>query len=406
MVKKLLILLFILTFTGLQTVLAIDAPVTTAGTVTSGTTTAVVPVTATNFVYIGSCMLEIHYDPAIAIATSVTLGPGMTGGLNTNLTTAGVIVIGWYTYPADTMAENSVIFNIAFSKVASGTTSLWWVDNGYSCYYSDGDYVILDDTPQENFYLAGSLTFGTPITADFVASNLTPPKNTTVTFTDLSTGNPTSWSWSFNRTSVVYVGGTDANSQNPQVQFTDGGLYTVTLVASNGGGSDTEVKTDYIRAGIHGLWTGVSSTAWMTSTNWDDWLVPYGTTDVVIPVSAAYWPVYPGDLTFNTACRSITMNGSSQATIAGSLTILSGTSLVVAGNGILRVEGNWTNAGTFTAGSGTVEFTGNAASEIIPAGSPVVINDFYNVTITKAGAQLTVPAGATVHVNGDLTIMP
>jgi len=90
------------------------------------------------------------------------------------------------------------------------------------------------------------LTAATAPVANFSASTTTPFIGQTVTFTDLSTNSPTSWSWSFNPATVTYTGGTSSTSQNPQVQFTAGGLYTVTLTATNGGGSDQEVKTNYI----------------------------------------------------------------------------------------------------------------------------------------------------------------
>ena len=85
-----------------------------------------------------------------------------------------------------------------------------------------------------------------PPVADFAASATTPAINTTVNFTDLSTNTPTSWAWSFSPGSVVYVNGTSAGSQNPEVQFTTVGQYTVTLEASNAGGPDSEIKSNYI----------------------------------------------------------------------------------------------------------------------------------------------------------------
>jgi PKD repeat protein len=87
-----------------------------------------------------------------------------------------------------------------------------------------------------------------PPVANFSASTTTPSVGQTVTFTDLSTNNPTSWSWSFSPATVTYVGGTSSTSQNPQVQFTAGGYYTVTLTATNAAGSDGETKTNYILA--------------------------------------------------------------------------------------------------------------------------------------------------------------
>jgi PKD repeat protein len=82
--------------------------------------------------------------------------------------------------------------------------------------------------------------------ADFSADIANPAIGQTVTFSDLSTNTPTSWEWSFNPTTVNYVGGTTSTSQNPQVQFTAGGFYTITFTATNASGSDPEVKTDYI----------------------------------------------------------------------------------------------------------------------------------------------------------------
>jgi PKD repeat protein len=85
-----------------------------------------------------------------------------------------------------------------------------------------------------------------PPEADFSAATTTPVIDTELAFTDLSTNLPTSWSWDITPTSFNYVNGTNENSQNPVVQFTDYGFYTVSLTATNEYGSDTEIKTDYL----------------------------------------------------------------------------------------------------------------------------------------------------------------
>lgn len=87
---------------------------------------------------------------------------------------------------------------------------------------------------------------GSPPVANFTANNITPFIGQTVTFTDQSTNTPTSWTWSFNPATVTYTGGTNSSSQNPQIQFTAGGSYSVTLTATNAYGSDPETKTNYI----------------------------------------------------------------------------------------------------------------------------------------------------------------
>jgi len=81
-----------------------------------------------------------------------------------------------------------------------------------------------------------------PPAADFSANFTTVSAGGSVEFTDLSTYNPTSWSWSF-------TGGIPAtfNGQTPpSITYNTPGTYTVTLTATNANGSDTEIKTAYI----------------------------------------------------------------------------------------------------------------------------------------------------------------
>nr|WP_202798128.1 DUF3344 domain-containing protein [Methanocella conradii] len=63
----------------------------------------------------------------------------------------------------------------------------------------------------------------------------------TVQFTDRSTGNITSWAWDFNNDGIV-----DSIEQNPVHTYNAPGTYTVNLTITGPGGSDSEIKTDYI----------------------------------------------------------------------------------------------------------------------------------------------------------------
>jgi PKD repeat protein len=65
----------------------------------------------------------------------------------------------------------------------------------------------------------------------------TPPL--AVQFNDTSSEDPTSWSWDFGD-------GYTSTDQNPEHTYDSAGTYTVSLEATNEGGSDTETKTDYI----------------------------------------------------------------------------------------------------------------------------------------------------------------
>ncbi|MCB0597621.1 MAG: PKD domain-containing protein [Lewinellaceae bacterium] len=120
-----------------------------------------------------------------------------------------------------------------------GTTSSSW----------QGDLCI------DDFTLAASSS--SPPVANFSAIATTVAEGQSITFTDQSTGSPTSWSWSF-------AGGSPASSsaQNPSVAYNTAGTYSVSLTAANASGSDTETKTGYVTvtpAGGGGCSNGISS---------------------------------------------------------------------------------------------------------------------------------------------------
>ncbi len=94
--------------------------------------------------------------------------------------------------------------------------------------------------------------------ADFEADNTNPGLTDVVQFTDLSVNDPTSWAWFFSPTTLTYMNGSTAASQNPEVRFDAVGLYTVTLTSTNSIGSDDEVKVDYIDA-MDGMTTTASA---------------------------------------------------------------------------------------------------------------------------------------------------
>ena len=81
--------------------------------------------------------------------------------------------------------------------------------------------------------------------ADFTNRSDTPITGTAqlaVSFTDTSTGSPTSWSWNFGdigaeNTSII---------QNPPHTYLNTGSYTVTLTVTNTGGSNTRTKPGFV----------------------------------------------------------------------------------------------------------------------------------------------------------------
>ncbi|GEM_PF-2108855 len=84
-----------------------------------------------------------------------------------------------------------------------------------------------------------------PPDANFTANKTSGKAPLIVQFTDLSTGSPTSWAWDFQDD-----GTTDSTTQNPVFTYTDAGLYTVRLTATNAGGSNAETRTNYISVAV------------------------------------------------------------------------------------------------------------------------------------------------------------
>ncbi len=93
-----------------------------------------------------------------------------------------------------------------------------------------------EDTEIKPDYI--TVTVAPPV-ADFVGNPTSGPVPLTVNFTDLSTNDPTSWSWSFGDTGTSGV-------QHPSHEYTGTGQFTVSLTAANAGGQDTETKSNYI----------------------------------------------------------------------------------------------------------------------------------------------------------------
>ncbi|OJJ18228.1 hypothetical protein BKI52_25740 [marine bacterium AO1-C] len=93
---------------------------------------------------------------------------------------------------------------------------------------------------ESDLYSGGGGSGSAP-TANFSASATSVLVGQSVTFTDVSSGSPTSRSWSF-------TGGSPATStaQNPTVTYNTPGTYAVSLTVSNAQGSDTKTVPSYI----------------------------------------------------------------------------------------------------------------------------------------------------------------
>jgi PKD repeat protein/photosystem II stability/assembly factor-like uncharacterized protein len=91
--------------------------------------------------------------------------------------------------------------------------------------------------------------------ACFVANTTSGCIGNTFVLTDNSDYTPNSWTWSISPVTFIYVNSTNANSQNPEIQFTAVGNYTIQLTAGNANGTDVLSKPSYIQAFGGGIGT-------------------------------------------------------------------------------------------------------------------------------------------------------
>ena len=188
-------------------------------------------------------LIESNANPNAKITTTIPV----TMNVNENLVA---------NFQAD-QTEVPVGTPIQFSDLSTGNPTTWeWDfdndgtidsnDQNPSCaYVSAGTFsvslTVNDGTGPETEVKIDYITIYEQVITDFEVDKIEVPLGTAIQFTDLSTGNPTSWEWDFDNDGTI-----DSNEQNPSTTYTSAGVYTVSLVANNAVSSDSEVKTDYI----------------------------------------------------------------------------------------------------------------------------------------------------------------
>ncbi len=171
------------------------------------------------------------------------------------------------------------------------------------------------------------------------------------------------------------------------------GDVTANSLFADGGYAITTTGTLNLTSGTYRL--GIAGTA-TTFPSFTIRNISAGTTveyAAGVAQSVSNLPTY-ANLTFSGAS---TKTASGNLTVNENLTISAGT--LSAGTYTHNVKGNWTNNGTFTAGTSTVIFSGSALQSIAGSSSTT----FNNLTISNsAGITFSGSVGATV--NGTLTL--
>ncbi|SNS46918.1 Por secretion system C-terminal sorting domain-containing protein [Ekhidna lutea] len=205
-------------------------------------------------------------SPSVAYHTagtySVTLTVSNEGGSsNTKTVTEGITVIDPEAIltpeftASDTLIE--IGSSVTFTDNSNGSPTSWgWQfvggtpststeQNPTITYNSTGEFDVsltvgnADSTA--TITEVGLINVIETVTADFSVDAEEVRPNADVTFSDLSSGNPTAWSWTFEGATP-----STSNEQNPVVAYDSIGIYGVTLEVSNSTTSDVESKEGFI----------------------------------------------------------------------------------------------------------------------------------------------------------------
>lgn len=167
-----------------------------------------------------------------------------------------------------TPVSGNAPLNVVFTDASTGSPTSWsWTfgDGGTSTaqnpshtYTAGGTYTVAltvsnaagSNTQTRTGYI--TVTTGSAPVANFTGTPTSGTAPLAVTFTDVSSGSPTSWSWSFGD------GGT-STVRNPSHTYAASGTYTVSLTATNAYGSNTLTRTGYITVSAStGTWQTIT----------------------------------------------------------------------------------------------------------------------------------------------------
>ncbi len=150
----------------------------------------------------------------------------------------------------------TVPLTINFADKSTGGISEWSWDfgdgntsveqNPSHTYNTSGSFTVSltvtglegSDTEAKTEFIIASDQIPVPV-ATFISDKTTGKVPLTVSYTDQSTGDITSWLWDFGD-------GNTSTEQNPSHTYNTLGIFTVSLTVTGLGGSDTETKTDFI----------------------------------------------------------------------------------------------------------------------------------------------------------------
>ncbi len=155
------------------------------------------------------------------------------------------------------VTSGKIPLNVAFMDKSTGAPKAWkWAfgdgtnsttQNPTHNYSKAGNYTVAltvsnaagNNTTTKTNYIKVTATTIKPV-ANFTSDVTSGKVPLNVSFTDKSTGSPTSWKWTFGD-------GTNSTIQNPKHTYSKAGNYTVALTVSSAASNNTTTKTNYIK---------------------------------------------------------------------------------------------------------------------------------------------------------------
>jgi PKD repeat protein len=296
----------------------------------------------------------------------------MKGG--TALSTASDYTVDLFVPTASQWRTDS----IDVSTLVAGQSNIMFSFRNHG-HYGQGLYL-------DNVNLSYTVSAAATPTANF-ATPVSICSGATITFTDASTGSPTSWNWTLPGSSSP-----TSSLQNPVVSYSNSGTYNATLTVSNGTGTNTIVKSVTVNA-TPSLTTSVSSAS-----------VCAGASTTLTASGASSYTWTPGGTGATIVVTPSTTTTYTLKGATGSCTSSVTRSLSVSPNPTVSVNSATTCAGT------TVTLTANGASTYSWSSgqSTAVINPAPTITtvytVTGTTGICSVAKTSTVTVNPNPTV--
>jgi large repetitive protein len=238
---------------------SVATPITITGTGFTGATGVTVGGTAATSVVVVSSTEITATTPASSSVGQVDVLVSTPSG------TSGVVSGDQYTFAAAATTVPLPIFyaaptsglaplEVSFTDQSTGSPATWsWnfgdgntstIQDPTNTYANNGTYSVT--LTEENAEGENATTMTDYITvggsgpvADFSATPTSGTAPLTVQFTDTSTGSPATWLWDFGD-------GTTGTDESPSHVYTSPGVYSITLTATNGAGTNTYSQPDAI----------------------------------------------------------------------------------------------------------------------------------------------------------------